>query len=57
VRVLIEHQAVASRVADMATRLEAVAAPLRHAARAVDERSADADVLCNMAKFFASTRS
>ena len=53
-RVLIEHQAVASRVADMATRLEAVTALLRHAARAVDERSGDADVLCNMAKVFAS---
>lgn len=53
-RVLIKHQAVASRIADMATRLEAVGALLRHAARAVDEYSPDADVLCNMVKVFAS---
>lgn len=51
---LIKHQAVAVRVADMATRLEAVAALLRHAALAVDERSPDADALCNMVKVFAS---
>jgi acyl-CoA dehydrogenase len=53
-RALIKHQAVASRIADMATRLEAVAALLRHAALAVDEGSPDADALCNMAKVFAS---
>jgi alkylation response protein AidB-like acyl-CoA dehydrogenase len=53
-KVLIKHQAVALRVADMATRLEAVAALLRHSALAVDERSADADALCNMVKVFAS---
>lgn len=53
-RPLIEHQAVALRIADMATRLEAVAALLRHAALAVDERSPDADALCNMVKVFAS---
>jgi len=59
-RVLIEHQAVASRVAQMATALEAVAALLRHAARAVDERlggadaPSDADALSDMAKVFAS---
>lgn len=53
-RPLIEHQAVAVRIADMATRLEAVAALLRHAALAVDERSPDADALCNMVKVFAS---
>jgi len=53
-RPLIKHQAVATRLADMATRLEAVAALLRHAALAVDERSPDADVLCNMVKVFAS---
>jgi alkylation response protein AidB-like acyl-CoA dehydrogenase len=51
---LIKHQAVASRLADMATRLEAVSALLRHAALAVDERSLEADVLCNMVKVFAS---
>ena len=53
-RVLIKHQAVASRVADMATRLEAVGALLRHAAQAVDSFTPDADVLCNMVKVFAS---
>ena len=53
-KVLIKHQAVALRIADMATRLEAVAALLRHAAMAVDERSPDADALCNMVKVFAS---
>ena len=51
---IIQHQAVALRLADMATRLEAVAALLRHAALAVDERSPDADALCNMVKVFAS---
>jgi alkylation response protein AidB-like acyl-CoA dehydrogenase len=53
-KVLIKHQAVALRIADMATRLEAVAALLRHAALAVDENSSDADALCNMVKVFAS---
>jgi len=53
-RVLIKHQAVALRVADMATRLEAVGALLRHAALAVDEQSPDADALCNMVKVFAA---
>jgi alkylation response protein AidB-like acyl-CoA dehydrogenase len=53
-KVLIKHQAVALRIADMATRLEAVAALLRHAALAVDQRSPDADALCNMVKVFAS---
>jgi alkylation response protein AidB-like acyl-CoA dehydrogenase len=53
-RVLIKHQAIASRLADMATRLEAVAALLRHTALAVDEGSPDADALCNMVKVFSS---
>ncbi|MGH8980949.1 MAG: acyl-CoA dehydrogenase family protein [Acidimicrobiales bacterium] len=53
-RVLIEHQAVAIRVAQMATKLEAVCALLRHAARAVDERRPHADALADMAKVFAS---
>src|SRR6266536_1741619 len=53
-RILIKHQAVALRLADMATRLEAVRALLDHAARAVDENAPDADALCNMAKVFAS---
>jgi alkylation response protein AidB-like acyl-CoA dehydrogenase len=53
-RILIKHQAVALRLADMATRVEAVRAFLGHAARAVDDRSAEADALCNMVKVFAS---
>src|SRR6266850_1557635 len=53
-RILIKHQAVALRLADMATRLAAVRALVREAARAVDEGGADADTLCNMAKVFAS---
>lgn len=53
-RVLIEHQAVALRIAEMATKLEAVWALLRRAARAVDERRAQGDALCDMAKVFAS---
>jgi alkylation response protein AidB-like acyl-CoA dehydrogenase len=53
-RILIKHQAVALRLADMATRLSAVRALVREAARSVDEGAADADALCNMAKVFAS---
>lgn len=53
-RVLIQHQAVAVRVAEMATKLEAVAALLRQAARAVDVRRPNADALADMAKVFAS---
>src|SRR3954468_9321808 len=53
-RILIKHQAVALRLADMATRLTQVRALVREAARAVDENAADADALCNMAKVFAS---
>ena len=53
-RILIKHQAVALRLADMATRLSAVRALVREAARAVDESASDADTLCNMAKVFAS---
>ena len=53
-RILIKHQAVALRLADMATRLSAVRALVRESARAVDEGGADADTLCNMAKVFAS---
>jgi alkylation response protein AidB-like acyl-CoA dehydrogenase len=48
------HQAVALRLADMATKLSAVRALLWEAARAVDESAADADALCNMVKVFAS---
>jgi alkylation response protein AidB-like acyl-CoA dehydrogenase len=53
-RILIKHQAVALRIADMATRIEAVRALLERAARAVDENAPDADTLCNMVKLFAS---
>ncbi len=53
-RILIKHQAVAVRVAAMATKLEAVSTLLRHAALAVDENSPDATRLCDMVKVFAS---
>jgi alkylation response protein AidB-like acyl-CoA dehydrogenase len=53
-RILIKHQAVALRLADMATRIEAVRALLDRAAQAVDDNAADADALCNMVKVFAS---
>src|SRR5256884_322129 len=52
-RILIKHQAVALRIADMATRIEAVRALLERASRAVDEKAPDADTLCNMAKVYA----
>jgi alkylation response protein AidB-like acyl-CoA dehydrogenase len=53
-RILIKHQAVALRLAEMATKLRAVRSLLREAARAVDERAPDAEELCNMVKLFAS---
>jgi alkylation response protein AidB-like acyl-CoA dehydrogenase len=53
-RILLKHQAVALRIADMATRIEAVRALLERAARAVDDNAGDADTLCNMVKLFAS---
>ncbi|HKA74742.1 MAG TPA: acyl-CoA dehydrogenase family protein [Xanthobacteraceae bacterium] len=53
-RILIKHQAVALRLADMATRLAAVRALLGRAARAVDDNAPDAETFCNMAKVFAS---
>jgi alkylation response protein AidB-like acyl-CoA dehydrogenase len=53
-RILIKHQAVAVRIAAMATKLEAVSALLREAARAVDESRPDATRLCDMVKVFAS---
>lgn len=53
-RLLIKHQAVAIRVAEMATRIEAVKALVTQAARAVDTHAANADLLCNMAKVYAS---
>lgn len=53
-RILIKHQAVAQRLADMAIRLEAVRALLRRASAAVDGGDPQADILCNMVKVFAS---
>src|SRR3954471_20454772 len=53
-RILIKHQAVACRLAEMATKLSAVRAMLREASAAVDAKSPDAEALCNMAKLFAS---
>jgi alkylation response protein AidB-like acyl-CoA dehydrogenase len=53
-RILIKHQAVALRLADMATKIEAVRALLERAAQAVDDNAPEAEVLCNMAKLFAS---
>lgn len=53
-KILIKHQAVALRLADMATKLAAVRTLLREASRAVDEKAPGADALCNMAKVFAS---
>jgi alkylation response protein AidB-like acyl-CoA dehydrogenase len=53
-RILIKHQAVALRLADMATRIEAVRALLNRASQAVDENAPDAEILVNMAKLFAS---
>jgi len=53
-KMLIKHQAVASRLADMATRITAVRTLLNQAAYAVDTRSSDAEALCNMAKVYAS---
>ena len=53
-RILIKHQAVALRLADMATRIEAVRALLEHAAQAVDDNAPNAETLVNMAKLFAS---
>ena len=47
-------QAVALRLADMATRIEAVRALLERAAQAVDDDAPDAETLCNMVKLFAS---
>ena len=53
-RILIKHQAVALRLAEMATRIEAVRALLERAAQAVDDNAPDAETLCNMVKLFAS---
>jgi alkylation response protein AidB-like acyl-CoA dehydrogenase len=51
---LIKHQAVALRVAEMATKICAVRALLQEASRAVDAKAPDAEMLCNMVKLYAS---
>jgi len=53
-RILIKHQAVAVRVGEMITKLNAVRALLNEAIRAVNAGGHDAEGLCNMAKLFAS---
>ena len=53
-RILIKHQAVALRLADMATKIEAVRALLDRASQAVDDNAPEAETLVNMAKLFAS---
>ena len=53
-RLLLKHQIVASRLADMATRVAAVRSLVMQAAKAVDIKSQDAEALCNMSKVFAS---
>ena len=53
-RVLIKHQAVALRIADMAIKIEAVRSMLFRAAKAVDDNANEAGVLCDMVKKFAA---
>jgi alkylation response protein AidB-like acyl-CoA dehydrogenase len=53
-RILIKHQAVALRLADMATKILAVRALVERAATSVDDKAPEADYHCNMAKVFAS---
>lgn len=53
-RPLVQHQAVALRLAQMSIKLDAVTALLRRAARAVDEGRPEANRLCNEVKVFAS---
>lgn len=53
-RILIKHQAVALRLAHMATKLTAVRAVIGEATRALSSGAPQTDVLCNMAKMFAA---
>src|SRR5262249_36652325 len=53
-RILIKHQAVALRLADMATRIEAVRALLERAAQAVDDNAPDAEMFCNIVQMLAA---
>ena len=52
-KVLIKHQVVAKAMAEMATKVEAVRAMTRLAARAVDAKTDDAAILTWMAKVYA----
>jgi alkylation response protein AidB-like acyl-CoA dehydrogenase len=53
-RILIKHQAVALRLAEMATKLAAVRSLMNEAIRAVDAGAPDAEALCVMVKMYAS---
>ena len=53
-KILIKHQAVAARLADMATSLNATRALLNEAIRAVQDGRHDGELLCNQAKMFGS---
>jgi alkylation response protein AidB-like acyl-CoA dehydrogenase len=53
-RPLVQHQAVALRLAQMSIKLDAVGALVRQAARAVDEGWPEANRLCNEVKVFTS---
>jgi len=53
-RILIKHQAVALRLAEMATKIAAVRALMNEAIRAVDAGAPDAEALCVMVKMYAS---
>ena len=53
-RILIKHQAVAIRLAEMATKLTAVRALMNEAIRAVDAGAPDAEAQCVMVKMYAS---
>ena len=53
-RLLIKHQIVASRLADMATKVSAVRSLVMQAAFACDMKASDADALCWQSKVFAS---
>ena len=51
---LIKHQIVASRLADMATKVSAVRSLVMQAAYSCDMKTSDADALCWQSKVFAS---
>jgi hypothetical protein len=53
-RPLVQHQAVALRLAQMSIKLDAASALVRQAARAVDEGWPEANRLCNEVKVFTS---